>query len=56
MKLCDISQMNLAIKGAKLNTTKLVHEFVFGSDKNKRNRNNLKNFEGFSFKSGRCRF
>ena len=37
MKLCDIIRINLAIKGAKSNITKLVDEFIFGSDTNKRN-------------------
>ena len=40
MKLCDTPQIELAIKGAKSSTTKLFHEFIFNSDKNKRNYSN----------------
>ena len=56
MKLGNINQIGLAIKGAKSSTIKLVHEFIFNSDKNKRNRNNLKNFEGFKFEVGGAEF
>ena len=52
MKLGDIPQLQLTIKRAKANTTKLVDDLIFGSDKNKRNRSNLKNLEGFSFGVG----
>ena len=52
MKLCDIPLIESEIKGAKSNTTKLVHEFIVNSDKNKRNHRNSKNFEGFSYGVG----
>ena len=40
MKLSDIPQLNLALKGAKPNSTNFVQEFIFGVDKNKRERSN----------------
>ena len=41
---------------AKLACTKLAHEFIFGCDKNKKNKNNFKKFEGFSFQMGNTEF
>ena len=51
-----MTKIQLAIKGFKSGTIKLVHKFIFKSDKNKRNRNNLKNFEGFTSEDGDAEF
>ena len=56
MKLGNINQIEFSIKRANSGTFKLVHEFIFNSDKNKRNRNNLKKFEGFTFEVGDAEF
>ena len=48
--LGDIPNLRLAIKSAEPTFIKLVHEFIFGNDKNRQNRENVLKFEALNLK------
>ena len=50
MYLESILNLKLAIKMAKPDCIKVVHQFIFDSNKNRQDRENLRKFEGFKFK------
>ena len=50
MHLGEIHNMKLVIKLDKSTCIKLVHQFIFSNDKDRRNREILLKFEGFKFK------
>ena len=46
----EIPNLRLAVKLAKETCIKLVHQFIFGNDESRKDRENLCNFKGFKFK------
>lgn len=49
MYLEEIPQIKAALKLAKANKIKLLHQLIFGIDKDRLNRKNLRKFQGFNF-------
>ena len=50
MCLGDAPNLRIVIKTAKPDYIKLVHQFIFGNDKNWQNQENLCKFAGFKLK------
>lgn len=54
--LSAIPNIHVAIGSAKSDTIKLVHKFIFGTDEVRKNRQNLREFAGFTFQPNDAEF